>query len=393
MAKFPPTINSGEPAAGVHSAPGNISKTLLRGKLPRMTKRKLRNCSQCGVRHGPPFGKYCGRLESAFDALNEEMSGADGAGGGPESGPIEENSKLLGASVTAVRDESWSKDMETRSTCGGVVSVEQEIEDFAKFATGASGSAWQLGPDVPDCQEPAPAELPARSGNGRNVVNTSSGEPLPFQFVAQAREHTCSKDAEASRVKGASRRAQPPPFVEGTQILGRLDRLENVVGKVCGVYQATMERFAHLANAPQYRPAAQETIPEAAGAAAAEPLPPKQPVKKEKKFEWDPFDLESTLGDDWTEFHGREMWKAAEERRKKNPFNHVAYLKKGEKVETFESLMIVTFKTLQQFADAKYDVSGVIKHGLMMAEKASKNVLRWSHSCCMTRVCVTGLGR
>ena len=36
--------------------------------------------------------------------------------------------------------------------------------------------------------------------------------------------------------------------------------------------------------------------------------------------------------------------------------------------------MVVTFKTIQQLLDAKYDVSGVVKHGLTMAEKASKKV-------------------
>ena len=70
------------------------------------------------------------------------------------------------------------------------------------------------------------------------------------------------------------------------------------------------------------------------------------------------------------------MWKAAEERRKKNPFNHAAYIKKGEKVDSFESLMVITFKTIQQLADCKHDSTGVVKHGLTMAEKASKKVFK-----------------
>ena len=49
-------------------------------------------------------------------------------------------------------------------------------------------------------------------------------------------------------------------------------------------------------------------------------------------------------------------------------------MKKGDKIECFETLVVIMFKTIQQLLDAKYDVSGMVKHGLMMAEKVSKNV-------------------
>ena len=63
-------------------------------------------------------------------------------------------------------------------------------------------------------------------------------------------------------------------------------------------------------------------------------------IEKIKKLEWDSFDLESANGDAWTEYHGREMWKAAEERKKKNPFNQVAYVKKGDKIDSFVCLFV-----------------------------------------------------
>ena len=74
-----------------HSTPDRRSeytseKVLSRGLRAKMTKRKLRSCSQCGVRHGPPCGKYCSRLEVAFEKLNEEMARADVAAGGAASG-------------------------------------------------------------------------------------------------------------------------------------------------------------------------------------------------------------------------------------------------------------------------------------------------------------------
>ena len=38
-----------------------------------MARRKLRNCSKCGIRHGPPIGTRCKRAEDEFRRLNEEM--------------------------------------------------------------------------------------------------------------------------------------------------------------------------------------------------------------------------------------------------------------------------------------------------------------------------------
>ena len=171
-----------------------------------------------------------------------------------------------------------------------------DLAEFAKFgqASMTSQPSWRHDVDDADRRESAPPPLPPREVGGR------------------AR---------------SEQRGQPPPFIEKDEVIDRLDRLENVVGKVCGVYQATMERFAQFAHPPQPKPGqppqpeeavpAPEPVKPAASAAAAG-------VEKLKRFEWDSLDLESTSGDAWADYHGREMWKAAEERRKKNPFNHLA---------------------------------------------------------------------
>ena len=311
-----------------------------------MTKRKLRNCSQCGVRHGPPFGKYCNRLEDAFNKLNQEMDGvaAAAASGGdaerPEAGDLLEKGSVAELSTGILEEDGTDSEIELEK---------HDLAEFEKFggASLTSPSPWQPDAVFEDRREPAQVKLPATGMGGRAK---------------------------------SSRRKQPPPFIEREEVIGRLDRLENVVGKVCGVYQATMERFADFASAPQARPK-QPPPPEesAAPVAPAEPTPKatvqgSASTEKVSKFEWGGFDMESTNGDAWADYHGREMWKAAEERKKKNPFNHVAYVKKGDKIESFELLMVVTFKTIQQLMDAKYDVTGLVKHGLMMAEKASKKV-------------------
>ena len=38
-----------------------------------MARNKLRNCSKCNVRHGPPIGTRCKRTEDEFLRLNVEM--------------------------------------------------------------------------------------------------------------------------------------------------------------------------------------------------------------------------------------------------------------------------------------------------------------------------------
>ena len=308
-----------------------------------MTKRKLRNCSQCGVRHGPPFGKFCTRVQDSFDELNREMSGAGAVSAAAQGGAEKsEVSALLGKGPEPDRNLDYEKE---DSVSGDEDTAAHETAMFASFeeADGAFAAPWLPAMDRQSRREPATAELPV--------------------------------DEPARRVKGA--RSENNPHIEKEDVDRRLDRLENVLGKMCGVYQATMERFADLTSVPKAQPVPPTVVVPPPPPAAATP-PPVRAEPAVRKSDWDPVDLESVSGDAWMDYHGREMWKAAEERKKKNPFSHVAYLKKGDKIECFESLIVVTFKTIQQLLDAKYDVSGVVKHGLMMAEKASKNVFELS---------------
>ena len=61
-------------------------------------------------------------------------------------------------------------------------------------------------------------------------------------------------------------------------------------------------------------------------------------------------------------------------KRSKNPFEQGTYLSKSDPVNSFERVMMVTFKTLKQLLEANGEVKGVVRHGLAMAEKASKDV-------------------
>ena len=102
--------------------------------------------------------------------------------------------------------------------------------------------------------------------------------------------------------------------VEKGAVDERLDRLENVLGKMCGVYQATMECFAHLANAPQAQPGSTPLVVPATPPAPAA-APPAKAEPAVKKSVWDPVDLESVAGDTWMDYHGREGSGRAEEEK------------------------------------------------------------------------------
>ena len=66
--------------------------------------------------------------------------------------------------------------------------------------------------------------------------------------------------------------------------------------------------------------------------------------------------------------------KPADKKKDKNPYKHKNYTQRGEKVDDFESLMVVTFRTILEIMDDDKDVTGLVQHGLLLAEKGSKGV-------------------
>ena len=73
---------------------------------------------------------------------------------------------------------------------------------------------------------------------------------------------------------------------------------------------------------------------------------------------------------------GNDLWKNVKGKRSKNPFEQSTYLNKSDPVDSFERVMMVTFKTLKQLLECNGEVKGVVRHGLALAEKASKDVYR-----------------
>ena len=291
-----------------------------------MGKRKLRSCTSCGGRHGPPTGKGCTRGLALLEEKNEEMRA------------------------------------ETCAASGGCDDGVPEC---------------QLGANQDDCLSTAGSE----DKEDWEYV-TSGQEKVPtgkFEFVKQTQEKIRQGYEIPRRAVNVEDVFDPPrePGVTSFErgMAARMDHMENLMGRVAGVQQAQLERLVHLANHPLHPPP-QEATPMASSAAVntavntAVPKPaPKVPEPPMSELEFD-----GTEDQEWKEFYGIEVWRKEIERRRKNPFDQKVYMSKGEAVEDLEQLMMVAFKTIIQLLDLGQDVRGVAKHGLFMAEKASKHV-------------------
>ena len=230
-------------------------------------------------------------------------------------------------------------------------------------------------------RQPAEGKLPANGDGGYYDLPPpwSGGYQSAYPHYQPQGSYPYARGYEGSN---RSRR-EPGTPTQDMSIADRMSNMENMMGKMAGVYQATMERFAHLANCPTSRPEAQATMAPAPPTAAKPAVVPESGAKDgvEKPEKQDLLgataytDSDSEEGDSaWKDYHGVEMWRAAKDKIKKNPFVHAAFLKRGEEVNSFERLMLVHFKTMQLLLEMKHDVSGLVKHGIAMSEKAAKKV-------------------
>ena len=158
------------------------------------------------------------------------------------------------------------------------------------------------------------------------------------------------------------------PLGEPEDHVGQDDAPGEHHGRCGGNQKAQIDRLVELFNASLKKKKEEEppkqdkkVEPEAAGAAAAAP-------------DYYDHSLAGSDDEEWKDFFGAEVWKKEKDRIRKNPFDHRNYGKRGKEVETFEQLMVIQFKTMSQLLDLKYDVRGLVKHGLMMSEKAAKDV-------------------
>ena len=302
-----------------------------------MGKRKLRSCAGCGGRHGPPTGKNCGRRETE------------------KTGEVE--------AVVTGRVEAAAMLPESDAGSEGATETGIEQDEYASLLDYSLNRGRQIPlEDLMPEEEVSRPKSPAGSG--------ASGAWFLRQHLQEMRKERVEFEQKIDT---------------------RINHMENVLGRVAGVQQAQLERLVHLANHPISKPEAESPADQLPTAPKLAPpsQPPADKVKLEEQrgstqatasasavFDWkDLSDLSVPEGDqDWKDYHGFAAWHLENEKKKKNPFDYQAFIKKGEKVTTFEDIMVIIFKTLSKLADLKVDSKGLIAHGLVMAEKAAKSL-------------------
>ena len=328
-----------------------------------MGKRRLRNCTNCGTRHGPPTGKSCSHLAEEFEAKNEEMVAEKlnpeaGAEGG-ETDSDSESTKPL--KPLAAFDEEDQIEWLFPEFPG----IKEDKLRAQEMASGARPKGRAR------CQSPSAR----RQSPGGGAELPPSGKAAKW---------------------GRAYQQQHPPTTSAFEenMSERMAHVENLVGKMAGVQQSQMDRLIKL-SANQA-----EAMKKLEKAASAESAGIKKSIKKAadqsegahgghapsvpgratSKGAWTFPELDYSYSDEepdeWEEFYGPTIWKKELDKKRRNPFDQKNYWKKGESIDSFEKLMAITFKTIDQLLDYKIDVRGIVKHGLTVSEKAAKDVFK-----------------
>ena len=297
-----------------------------------MGKRKLRSCANCGGRHGPPTGKLCTHAEDEFARKNEEMQGEVGAAAGPAS--------IIGAVGPAEEEQSWA------------LSPGEQLEwDFPAYPE-ADGSKKEP-PKEEEVEEKRPIKFNFTGGPTSAEHNRSDGArqaPAPAAMAAGGPE--------------VPRRSRFGLSNFERILSDRVMRVENAVETMAATTQAQqgqIERLITLLSDQTGRGGASMSRATEAAAAA-------RPSNDSESSE--------SSADEWQEYLGPKLWKQEKDKARKNPFDQRSYGKKGDVIDSFEKLMVITFKTLRQFLENKYDLKGLVRHGLSLTEKAAKDVYR-----------------
>ena len=349
------------------------------GGATRYLNRRLRNCANCGSRHGPPTGKGCSRLAEDFERRNDEME-----------------------EIADVRGESND---------GGEWSGDEQTELMSPADTSPQGMV----------------SLDPQTFRGSVPVETRA----PFTGVASRGELTEQDDMAGGRQSSnlwaglnpppsweRAYQQQRPPMESDFErnMAERMIHMENIMGQMAGIQQSQFDRLIRLTDslpAPPVsstnqqagrseQPSDRQPASQSAGrqsastspvdqsaSTGAQPFqlprptwaPPKQPAKKTvtDKESWsdcDDDDEDEDDSDGWKDFYGPTLWKREQEKKRKNPFDQRNYGKKGEKIDSYEKLMSITFKTIEQILSWGCDIRGIVRHALSMSEKASKDVYK-----------------
>ena len=353
-----------------------------------MTKKKLRSCSRCGVRHGPPIGNRCKRPIQEFEELNEEMGASQTAAPADEVfvEPLSDAGEAEGRSEETTLQNG---DQETPGMSGDMHETDLmgQCPNFSEFRRRREEERWAAGSGGPP---PPPPPQPQQGSNSRREPGRqpstraasqeaskppSAGSGIYYQVPwEQYPQHLqgyhqyppmfrVGTQPAPADFRGAGQESGPPPPSANGNSMDyhtdyRMSRLEKSLGDMADTQKVLLQYHAEaLARSHPV------TVTQEASRPAA------------KKDESSGSDTESEA-EEWKENFGDDLWKNVKGKREKNPFEQASYLKKGEAVDSFERVMVVTFKTVAQLVEAGGDVRGVVRHGLAMAEKAAKGVYK-----------------
>ena len=240
-----------------------------------------------------------------------------------------------------------------RADAGAPEKTGTEKETYVKLQFQAAPTYQPLGDDkhVPLFQ----SEKLGRSSAefGASFEHQSSFANLQTQPGWDSGAHPFTLHAHSATAKpamaaeGAS--ALPHQFTEAMEY--RLRKMELLVERISDVQRTQVLAEYHRSHSGADKKGKKEDSSESSG------------------------DSESECGV-WTEGDGRDLWRATKEKKKRNPFNHSSYTHKGEAVDSFEKLMVVTFKTMEELMSLGKDVKGLVRHGLALSEKASTGIYK-----------------
>ena len=339
-----------------------------------MGRRKLRNCSKCAVRHGPPIGNLCERESVEFEEKNTEMGGADEARESddsganaekakPERGPSREEVIPQAPTYQPLGDEDYVPLFQAKPAARKKFNFKKTwASEEADLQAQARPKKGSLGSETGGGEKHTLQSQAASSGAGNRHQDYYPSTGAPGGWVQRSEPPTAGSFMPSERL--FPHRQQPAwSGFPDDETERRLRRMEGMIERLSDIQKVQVRQdYFRMQEAKEDR----DTIPRSTSATAD---------ARSQAVESSSSDSESEVGE-WTEQDGHDLWKSTKEKKKRNPFEHSSYVRKGESVSSYEKLMVVTFKTLEQLVELNKDVKGLIRHGLAMSEKASAGVYK-----------------
>ena len=180
-------------------------------------------------------------------------------------------------------------------------------------------------------------------GMGEETVGSRPGSVIVTSEAQQPESPLMTSDRE-------------PPLMTSTQVRSSTSKINDVERKL-GRRMDGMESSLLDINTKLDMFLTKQASDKKPKASKEPAVAPEAKKKTSAKHSWGVSD-ESTSEDD--DDHVRSS--AAKKKKERERFKHKNYIQLGESVTNFESLMVVTFRTIIELQESDIDVSGLIQH-------------------------------